>query len=159
MTNILIVKACRGGGGNGYWLKGSEDDHMYRHVVDTVRNAVGKLSVDTEFEIAALLYMQGESDSDAEARTAGEHLKKLTSNLRADLPHAKRMKVLVGGIAAPGVNRDIVRAQQQALAASEPAFHYIDTLDLQPQLYDNLHFNKAAKLMIGRRIAAAWLTQ
>jgi hypothetical protein len=35
----LFVKASRGGGGKRFWLKGSADDHMYRHVVDTVRQA------------------------------------------------------------------------------------------------------------------------
>jgi hypothetical protein len=33
----------------------------------------------------------------------------------------------------------------------------VDTLDLTGQLYDNLHFNKRAKLEIGRRLADAWL--
>ncbi|MFA5206550.1 MAG: hypothetical protein WC708_19295 [Lentisphaeria bacterium] len=41
--------------------------------------------------------------------------------------------------------------------AVDPAFRYVDTLDLRPQLYDGLHFNKPAKLELGRRLAKAWL--
>ena len=156
-SDFLIVKASRGGGGNTFWLKGATDDHMYRHVVDTVRLAVAALPEGKDFDLAALLYVQGESDSDTEASASGERLRLLAGNLRTDLPHAHGMKVLVGGIAAPGPNRDTVRAQQAALPEADPAFRYIDTLDLRPLLYDNLHFNKFAKLELGRRMADAWL--
>jgi hypothetical protein len=67
------------------------------------------------------------------------------------------MKVLVGGIAAAGPNRDIVRAQQSGLPAIDPTFRYIDALDLRPRLYDKLHLNKSGKLELGRRLADVWL--
>lgn len=157
VRDFLIVKASRGGGGNSLWQKGSADDHMYRHVVATVRQAVDALPAGTAFDIAAMLYVQGESDNESNAAVAGERLRQLAANLRTDLPRATGMRVLVGGIAAPGPNRDVVRAQQATLPALDPSFRYIDTLDLQSQLYDNLHFNKAAKLEIGRRLCRAWL--
>lgn len=157
VTDFLVVKASRGGGGNGFWLKGSADDHMYRHVVETAKAALAALPPGADFEVAALLYVQGESDSAQEAESSGERLRLLAANLRGDLPHAGDMRVLVGGIAAPGANRDIVRARQSALAANDPSFRYIDTLDLAPLLYDKLHFNKSAKLALGRRMADAWL--
>lgn len=156
-TNTMIIKASRGGGGNGFWLKGSVDDHMYRHVVETVRSGVAALPAGTAFRVAALLYVQGESDSATAAVAAGERLRLLAENLRQDLPHADRMRVLVGGISAPGPNRDVVRLQQSTLPAADDTFRYVDTLDLRSQLYDNLHFNKAAKLELGRRLAATWL--
>ena len=155
--NFLIVKASNAGGGNGLWLKGSADDYMYRHVVMTVRQAVDALPAKMKFQVAALLYVQGESDTGDEAATAGERLRRLAANLRKDLPQATRMKVLVGGIAAPGADRDTVRAQQAALPTVDPSFRYINTLDLRPKLYDGLHFNKAAKLEIGRRMCEVWL--
>jgi hypothetical protein len=156
-TDIFIIKASRGGGGNGNWLKGPPAGQMYPHILQAVQQAVAALPPGTEFEIAALLYLQGESDAEAEAKVSGERLQALARNLRADLPHAANMKVLVAGIAAPGPVRDIVRAQQSALPALDPTFRYVDTLDLRPQLFDGLHFNKAAKLEIGRRLAEAWL--
>jgi hypothetical protein len=157
VTNLLIVKASRGGGGNGFWMKGSANDHMYRHVVETVKQAVKALPPGTEFEIEALLYVQGESDGDVEAAAAGERLRLLADNLRNDLPQAKNMKVLIGAIAAPSARRDLVRRQQAALPAADPRFLYVDTLDLRTSLYDNLHFNKAGKLEVGKRLADAWL--
>lgn len=68
------------------------------------------------------------------------------------------MKVLVGGIADAGPNRDIVRAWQSGLPMTDPAFRCVETLDLRPQLYDQLHFNKNAKLELGRRMADTWLS-
>jgi hypothetical protein len=157
VKDFLFVKASRGGGGNSFWLKGSRDDHMYRHVVETVQQAIQALPQGVTFEIAALLYIQGESDSPAEAAASGERLKTLVENLRKDLPNAAAMKVIIGGIASGGEKSDVVRAQQSALAKNDPTFHYIDTLDLRGQRYDNLHFCKGAKLEIGQRMAKAWL--
>ena len=157
VSNFLIVKASRGGGGNGFWFKNGADNHMYRHVKETVEAAVSALPAGAVFTLEALLYLQGESDSDREAPIAGERLRALAANLRKDLPHAEAMKILVAGIAAPGPRRDIVRAQQSALPAADPTFRYVDTLDLAPHLYDQLHFDKTAKLEIGRRLADAWL--
>jgi hypothetical protein len=156
-TNILMVKASRGGGGNGFWVKDTLDNHMYQHVVQTVEMAVSALVKSASFDIAALLYVQGESDSGDEAKVAGERLRLLACNLRKDLPCAANMKVLVGGIAAAGASRDIVREQQARLPEQDQTFRYIDTLDLRSQLYDQLHFNKSAKLELGRRLAEAWL--
>ena len=153
-TNVLIIKASRGGGGNSYWLKQGE---MYGHVVETVRQALSALPQGVAFDIVALLYIQGESDSVAEAEVSGERLRLLVQNLRKDLPNAEHLKVLIGGIATPGAKQDTVRRQQSELARSDPAFHYIDTLDLSSQTYDGVHFNKSAKLQIGRRMADAWL--
>lgn len=157
VTNILIVKASRGSGGNTFWLKGGPDEHMYQHVIQTVQQALSALPKGTDIDIAALLYVQGESDSEPEAQASGERLRRLAQNLRKDLPHAENMKVLVGGIAAAGPSRDIVRAEQSKLPATDPTFSYVSTLDLGPQLYDALHFNKSAKLELGRRLADAWL--
>jgi len=157
IRNFLIIKASRGGGGNGFWMKGSPDDHMYRHVVETVHHALSLLPADTGFNIAALLYVQGESDSESEARESGIRLRLLAENLRVDLPSASMMKVIIGGIAAEGPNRDIVRARQSELPSIDKRFRYIDTTDLRPCLYDRLHFNKVAKLELGRRMAETWL--
>jgi hypothetical protein len=130
---------------------------MYRHVVETVRQAVAALPAETKVTIAALLYVQGESDGTVEAEAAAERLRLLADNLRSDLPGATAMRVLVGGIAAPGNTRDRVRAQQARLPELDPTFRYVDTIDLRPHLYDQLHFNKTAKLELGRRLADVWL--
>lgn len=157
VKDFLFVKASRGGGGNSYWLKGGRDDHMYRHVVETVQQAIKALPQGVTFEVAALLYIQGESDSPAEAAASRERLRTLTANLRKDLSNAATMKVIIGGIASGSEKSDVVRAQQSALAKTDASFRYVDTMDLRGQRYDNLHFSKGAKLEIGQRMAKAWM--
>lgn len=153
--NFLIVKASRGGGGNQFWSKGGRDDHMYRHVVETVESAVAALPRGTLVETAALLYLQGESDSASEAAQAGRRLEAMAKNLRKDLPNAKGMRVVVGGIAAEGARRDLVREKQQEAAKRHQSMAYFSNLDLVAHLYDGLHFDRLAKLDIGKRFAAA----
>ncbi|MBT4816684.1 MAG: hypothetical protein HN742_12930 [Lentisphaerae bacterium] len=157
LRNFLVVKASRGGGGNSFWLKGTGNDQMYTHIVKTVKEAIAALPEGVDYEIAALLYLQGESDSPAEARVAGERLGALITNLRTDLPHANRMCAVIAGIGAAGANDHTVREQQRTLAANDPSISYFDNTDLQAGLYDRLHFNKPAKLIIGRRFAHAYL--
>ena len=156
-TDFMIVKASRGGGGTGYWLKGNGDDHMYRHVVDTALEAVKQLPTGTEFDFVGLLYLQGESDHGAEAAVAGERLLTLAENLRKDLPNATALKVLVSGIVPSGKNQDIVRAQQSALPALDPRVRYLDNMEWKPRRYDGAHYVKSAKLELGRRLAKMWL--
>ena len=153
-----IVKCSRGGGGNTFWLKDSADDHMYDKVVDAVTAAGQVLTAGGHtFEVAGLLYLQGESDSPAEAAAAGTRFKTLVDNLRADLPNAGNLFGMIGGIAAAGATRDTVRANQQAIGASTGYIDSFSDLDLQAwTAADDLHFNKAAKLRIGERYAQAF---
>jgi len=155
VENIAIVKASRGGGGNTNWSKAA-GGHMYQHVVNTVTAATTSLTADGHtFEIAGLLYVQGESDTAAEADIAGTRFKELVDNLRADLPNAANLKAVIGGIAAAGAARDTVRARHAAIAAATAYIDYFSNLDLQATTTDGLHFDKAAKLRIGRRFAQA----
>ncbi len=151
-----IIKASRGGGGNTHWSK-AHGGHMYTHVTATVHQATADLSASGHtFEIVGFMYLQGESDSGGEAAVSGARLDMLIDNLRSDLPSAASMHAVIGGIAAAGTNRDIVRAQQAALAAGDATISYFDTTDLRGGLYDNLHYDKAAKLTVGKRYAEAF---
>ena len=160
VRNFGIIKCSRGGGGNTYWLKGSADDHMYGKVVAAVTEACATLTAGGHtFEIAGLLYLQGESDSTGEAAEAGTRLETLVDNLRVDLPNASNLFGMIGGIAAAGATRDTVRTNQQAIGASTSYIDTFSNLDLQTwTAADNLHFNKAAKLRIGERYAQAFFT-
>ena len=153
-----IIKASRGGGGNTYWSK-SAGGHMYSHVVSTVNAATASLTANGDtFEIAGFLYVQGESDSSAEAAEAGTRFKALVDNLRADLPNAASMHAVIGGIAAAGATRDIVRANQTSIADSTAYIDSFSNIGLQPKLYDSLHFNKAAKITVGERFAQSFFS-
>ncbi len=158
VTNLGIIKASRGGGGNSFWAKSAADHHMYDHVVKTVTAAALRLRTEGHtFEMVGLLYLQGESDSAAEAAVADQRLKELVDNLRADLPQATAMRAVIGGIAAAGATREIVRAKHADIAARTPYFSTFATTDLRGQMPDALHFNRAAKLTVGERFARAVL--
>lgn len=154
-----IIKASRGGGGNSFWSKSAADHHMYDHVVKTVGAAAADLAKGGHtFEIVGLLYLQGESDSPAEAAIADTRIKELAENLRRDLPNAKSLHTVIAGIAAAGAARDTVRAKHADVAPSAAnQFSFFSTTDLRDQMPDRLHFNKPAKLAIGERFAEAWL--
>jgi Carbohydrate esterase, sialic acid-specific acetylesterase len=155
-SNLMVIKASRGGGGNGFWVKGA--GHMYGHILSTVTTATNLITSGGDtFEIKGLLYLQGESDSAAEASVAGRRLDELITNLRADLPHAADMRAVIGGIATAGDRHDLVRLQQSSLALGDPTIDYFSNLDLQGHLYDQVHFDKRAKLTVGRRFAGPFL--
>lgn len=157
---ILLVKVSRGGGGNKFWLK--DTGHMYRDIVTQVQAAVMTLAPDQGYRVRALLYVQGESDSDDESSRSGVRLEALIQNLREDLPCGKDLVGVVGGIACVTETRkprcDKVRHQQRALAAARPDLCcYVDNLDLAGTLYDGLHFDATAKILVGVRMADSWL--
>lgn len=155
-----IIKASRGGGGNSFWSKTAADHHMYDHVLKTVIAATADLAKGGHtFEIIGLLYLQGESDSPAEAAIADTRIKELADNLRRDLPHTKTMHTTIAGIAAAGATRDTVRAKHAEVAADAALFSFFITTDLRDQMPDRLHFNKPAKLAIGERFAEACLAK
>jgi hypothetical protein len=152
-----VIKASRGGGGNTNWSK-ANGGHMYTHVLSTVNAATSALTEsDDSFEIVGLMYLQGESDSSGEANIADVRLGELAANLKTDLPGATTMHSVIGGIAAAGGNRNIVRSKQAALADGDATMSYFENVDLQGSLYDNLHFDKAAKLVVGKRFANAFM--
>lgn len=158
VKNVAIVKASRGGGGNTNWSKAA-GGHMYDHVVATVNAAANELTAASDtFEIAGLLYVQGESDTASEAGIAGTRFLELVNNLRADLPNASNMQAVIAGIAAAGTVRDTVRARHSAIAETTAYIDFFPNLDLQAAVTDGLHFNKAAKLLIGRRFAQAFFS-
>lgn len=162
-ANVMVIKASRGGGGNTLWSEAAfqsnpNSGHMYQHVLDAVHAATADLTnAGHTFRIAGLMYLQGESDSAAEAGVAGQRFVELLNNLRADLPNASNMHAVIGGIAAAGSNRDLVRVRQSAVALADPTIDYFTNIDLAGSLYDGLHFNKPAKLEIGRRYARRFL--
>ena len=155
--DILIVKASRGGGGNTNWSK-EAGGHMYNHVVSTVMAATHELELaGKDYEIAGLMYLQGESDNSSEAAIAGNRLKTFISNLRVDLPNAENMHAVIAGITAASATRDIVRTQQETLANDNPTIDYFSNLDLELWSGDNLHLTKASKLIVGERFADLFL--
>lgn len=167
--NVLIIKASRGGGGNGLWDRDTFDvdsnsGHMWGHVTDTVDAALAQLiGQGHTFSVNGLMYLQGESNSTSQAAIAGERLDRFTTNLQTHINStysgaADGMQLVVGEIAASqsNTNRQTTDAMQQQLAAGSDAYTYVGTRDL-PLKSDNFHFGRDAKLEIGRRFGWAML--
>lgn len=166
--DMLVIKASRGGGSNALWdeatFASSEDaGHMWGHLRDTVDAALATLtaSAGDSFRVRGLLYIQGESNTAADAAVAGDRLAALAANLAAhidaDYPGTTAgMRTVIGEIAASGgtAARITTTAAQQALASGSDAVAFVPTRDL-PLKSDGIHFGGAAKLEIGSRMANA----
>ncbi len=160
--DFVIVKTSRGGGGNTNWDKASSG-HMYSQLLNTVTAACSRLTAEGHtYELAGLLYLQGESNTTAEAAIAGARFKTLVDNLRIDLTNASTLKGYMIGNVDSSTDDATTRAQQEAIAAANPSYlFYADSLDMQDELnpVDNLHHNKKAKLANGARFAQLVLGQ
>lgn len=157
--NIMIIKASRGGGGNQLWYKESSDHHMYDAVLEAVKEATDLLKAKkVKFTLRGLLYLQGESDG-VNSKIADERAKTLLTNLQKDLPRAKYMKMVIGGINGNNKNQDLVRKLHAELAKKDKNISFVETDDLRKdETYkDRLHFNNKAKLEIGKRFAKSYL--
>lgn len=149
-----VVKVSRGGGGNTNWHKDS-NGHMYSQILETVGEAVASLPDGDTYEIVGMLYLQGESDNASEAAIAGERLKELTDNLRADLANATDLHTVSAGTTAAGGDSNTSR---EATASVTSYIDFFPNLDLTDQLGpDGLHLNKEGKFTVGDRFAQAFL--
>ena len=167
-NKVLIIKASRGGGGNGYWDKAAFDKdnnagHMWQHLCETVDSALKELQKRGDhFDIKALLYLQGESNRPGESDAADKQLENLHANLRDHLNQqqvglADGMKLVIGEIAGSQANatRKTTTQRQHSLAQSDAGIAFVQARDLSLQP-DRIHFGKKAKLQIGRRMARAY---
>jgi hypothetical protein len=155
--HFAIVKASRGGGGNGFWQKSAVDHHMYDHVVATVNAAVVNLPAGYQaHRIAGLLYAQGESNNATEASEAGTRFSELLANLKADLPDAASLTGVFGEIAGSGTNRETTRSAQLALANSRADIGYAESTGLTVHNQDGLsvHYDAESQMLLGERMAA-----
>lgn len=165
--HVAIIKACRGGGGNSLWDKPTFDrdpaaGHMWGHLRDTLDAALDAIGPHSDaVHVRGFCYLQGESNSDADARAAGERLATLVEGVTAlveeRLPGATRgMRVAVAEIAASGANarRKTTTDAQKAWCARAGNAAFVPTADLKLKR-DGIHFDGAAKLEIGRRLAIA----
>ncbi len=155
--DFAIVKASRGGGGNAYWEKTNADHHMYDKVVATVSNALQVLPPGySNAQVSGLLYVQGESNSGAEAALADTRFDALLNNLRTGLPNAAAMKAAFGQIAGDTSGNRLTTTQRQAaLAASRADIGFANSSGLKLQSVDglNLHYDADSLITLGRRMA------
>ena len=120
--------------------------------------------------IRAVLWHQGESDSDTPQNTASYEgrLRRMIADLRADL-HQPELPWIIGDLAP--FFEDFVRDADPALAgrfatirrilrdvaASDPQAAFVETTCLRPPPGDHVHFNRDSYLTLGHRYAEALL--
>jgi hypothetical protein len=156
LTDFAIVKASRGGGGNSFWEKSSTDHHAYTKILSALQAATAQLpSGYTSWNLAALAYLQGESNSLDEANIADTRFTSLLGNLQADLKQTGT-RAVIGEISASSGNtaRLTTIAKHKALVASAPEkYAFVPSSD--QKLWDGLHYNADGQLAIGCRYAYA----
>jgi len=159
-SNVMILKASRGGGGNGFWLP--DMGHMYGHLLSQIdAGLTAAAAAGHTFKVKGFLYLQGESNNSGEAALADDRLHALIEDVQSHINAgysnaATDMYSVAGEIAASlsNANRMLTTALQAELAASDPAIGFFTTRD-QPLKSDGIHFGRDAKLEIGRRFADA----
>jgi hypothetical protein len=168
-SNVLVIKASRGGGGNTWWDKAAFDanpnsGHMWGALRDTVNAALtAAKNAGNEIHVRGLLYEQGESNSPAEAAIADTRLSDLAANLKQHINTnfgnaAAGMQLVAAEISNSTTNATTITttARQRLLADARSDVAFIQTHD-QPLKSDALHFGRDAKLAIGQRFADAFL--
>ena len=163
-SNVMVIKVSRGGGGNGFWRP--KLGHMANHLMQQIDVAVtAAKDAGHTFKIKGFMYLQGESNSAAEAAVADERFKALIDAVRTHINSnypsaADGMYSVIGEIAASTTNASRIETTslQQALAARSRMIGFIPTRDLALKS-DNLHFGRDSKLEIGRRYADAFMSQ
>ena len=166
---LTLIKVSRGGGGNTYWSRRAfceapAQGHMWGHLLDVLRGCLDALVEQrVRFRVCGLLYLQGESNSDAEAAAAGPRLNAFIDDLHAWLEARSAgasdgMHAVIGEIAASQSDPRRAKTARQhfALATHRDDASFVGTRDLALKS-DGIHFGKDAKLEIGRRFARAYL--
>jgi hypothetical protein len=166
--DVLVIKASRGGGGNTYWDQEAFESnpnsgHMWGHLRDTVDAGLAAISVGDLFEVKGFIYLQGESNTAAEAAIADVRLGELIENLKSHINFAypntaDSVHTVIGEIAASGSNANRIQTTQRqiALAAADPKISFVATSDL-PLKGDGIHFGRDEKLAIGERFADVFI--
>lgn len=169
LTDLLVVKASRGGGGNALWDKSTFDannnsGHMWGHVTDSLDVALTNIvNQGDSFSFKGIMYLQGESNNSGEASASDDRLADFITNLQSHVNAtyanaASDMHTVVGEIAGSGTNanRTLTTQLQMDLAAADPDVTFVTTNDLQLKS-DGIHFGRDAKLAIGNRFANAFI--
>jgi hypothetical protein len=160
-TNIVVglIPAACGGSPISAWQPGAYFDQTTSHPYDdAIRRA--KLAMQTG-TLKAILWHQGESDSDARLAPAyREKLVELIARFRKDLGDPN-LPVIIGQLGqfegAPWTGHTrLVNTAQIEVARETPNVKFVSSERLTAKA-DNLHFDAPALREFGRRYASAYL--
>lgn len=181
-TPIALIKYSQGGtsladdAGYGDWYLeggGANDFNQYDYALETIRNAIMSRDIDGDgrldtFEVAGIVWMQGESDAYTSAETAESYftnLDRMMHLLRAAL-HRDDLPVVIGRITDSGMNEDgqvmphIERVQQAQSdwVAQDACAAYVTEIDTYTHSDDAWHYDSAGYRDMGIAFANAMTT-
>ena len=141
------------------WNPGESDTDpvmgdCYRGWLSTVRD--GLEAMEDDYEIAGMIWMQGESDAYNldYAAAYGDNLRHLIDRVREDVS-TDEMPFAMGIIDCINCPyRDVVRAAQAEVATESELVMAVETEDL-PQNIDYIHFDGSGMRTLGERLAGA----
>lgn len=177
---VRVIKVSRDGGGNSYWVKGAGNS-VYNSILSSVQNAINALD-DSDYDsidISGLLYLQGESNNQAETDAAQQRFLDLVSNLKADLTangfDSSKVTVSLNqsvlgqparwnngernAIGSDGRSTQVVLRE---LADNDESIGWVTTRDLDKINPDDgmgVHYNGKSQITIGVRYAYAMALQ
>jgi hypothetical protein len=129
---------------------------QYVAFMDTVRAALGELrSNNVDFEIAGMLWLQGESDAhEKQGAEYQENLIAFIEHLRTEFK-APEMRFIIARVRdfyGKGEQAEMVRDAQQQVAADDPYVEWFDTDDCG-SLVKGGHYESNGLIEIGQRFA------
>ncbi len=153
-----IVKASRGGGGNSFWNKYNVDPHAYIKYMETVKKATQNLPAGYDtWKYAGQMYVQGESNSAAEASVADVRYKELVDNLKTDWNQSSASpKTVFGEIVVDNfpIRAATVLKQNSLVNADPKTYQFVSTAGAV--LADNVHYNADAQVKMGCNMGKAF---
>ena len=160
--SIAIIKCTLGGSVlETQWKSPSAggptdpDHHLFQYFVNTVNNALNSLGTDYTYEIAGMIWMQGESDgmTTAWANKYEDNLTWFIKDMR-DTLNAPKMPFVIGKISEitywPFAN--IIRQSQDNVAEKMGNVGIIDANDY-PIGPDHVHYNSSGLIRMGNDFA------
>ena len=162
---LAIVKHGRGGTSlaEDWRADASSGLMLYAQFLDQARAALGRLGADGAAPVlGAFVWAQGEADATRQdwAESYHDHLQRLIGRVRADL-EAPGLPVVIaltgdGSRNPPMRYAAVVRDAQRRIVQADPRAALVSGDDLS--LMDPVHYDAAAQLILGRRLAEAYLT-
>ena len=137
-----------------------EEGPQYHGFMQAAQSALANLEAQQiPYEIAGMLWLQGESDAKEKMGAAYEaNLAAFIQKMRSEFktPEMPFIIARVRNFYGKGEQAHMVRSAQQRLAKKMPAVAYFDTDDLNP-LVNGGHYNMESTIEIGKRFAATYM--
>jgi hypothetical protein len=139
------------------WNPAHPSPSIYGDSTGYVRSALAALPAGST--LSGFFWMQGETDA-ANLRTEAQYASDLAGfveHVRGDLA-APNLPFFVGSIGHSGGTTDQINAAQLDVAASVAGVYVIDTSAFGRDAVQDIHFDNAGEVQLGRAFAAAFLS-